>query len=473
MKIEELLQMETITEVFTQIESETDLTDRTVETWREQYEGKHGILLKLDKIVGKSGTTGTKLVKLAKLVANYQKKIVRIAVAFVFGKPVKLILADSENKANQTAFEVFMEVWKENNLDNFNKKIMREISIEGRAAELWFPYYDEIEKKTKVKVMMLTEGKGDEFYPHYDDHGVMDALLRKYKIQVMDATTRVREQQRAEIYTATKIIHCKKAFNNKWVEEVEINKSGIVNAIYYDGKRPEWFDVQSLIDRLEVLISKHADTNDYFSSPAVKIKGDIAHAPEKDEVGKVFKLSAEKDSEGKVTWSDIEYLTWEHSPDSLKLEFDNLTNLIYSLSSTPDITFDNVEGIGAISGVALRLMFLDALLKAYDHQELYGEKIEERNNIIKAMVKVYNVKGGVGIDSIEIKVEFSEVIPQNVQELIDMLAIATNGKASMSQESAIQQNPMTGRVEDEIVKIKKDEATTESVEGSLAGSFNI
>lgn len=50
----------------------------------------------------------------------------------------------------------------------------------------------------------------------------------------------------------------------------------------------------------------------------------------------------------------------------MKLEIDTLLRMIYTITQTPDISFDTVKGIGAVSGVALKLLFMDAHLKVQD-----------------------------------------------------------------------------------------------------------
>jgi hypothetical protein len=52
------------------------------------------------------------------------------------------------------------------------------------------------------------------------------------------------------------------------------NTIGKIPVIYYHQHLTEWHDVQPLIDRLEIIISNLADTNDYSGSPIVVAYGD-------------------------------------------------------------------------------------------------------------------------------------------------------------------------------------------------------
>ncbi|MBA7546507.1 hypothetical protein ES705_38899 [subsurface metagenome] len=84
----------------------------------------------------------------------------------------------------------------------------------------------------------------------------------------------------------------------------------------------------SEIDRVEMLISKSADTNDYFGAPTLKIKGKIADPPEKGEVGKMLRFTGKAGPDGKTDYGDAEYLTWTHAPEAVKLEYETLKDII-------------------------------------------------------------------------------------------------------------------------------------------------
>ena len=61
------------------------------------------------------------------------------------------------------------------------------------------------------------------------------------------------------------------------------------------------------------------------------------------------------------------------APESVRLEISTLLSMIYSTTQTPDISFDSVKGLANLSGVALRMLFLDAHLKVQNKGELFGQ----------------------------------------------------------------------------------------------------
>ena len=87
--------------------------------------------------------------------------------------------------------------------------------------------------------------------------------------------------------------------------------------------------------------------------------------------------------------ADAKYLSWDQSPESIKLEGGTLKDLIHYMTGTPDISFENLKQIGPISGIALRLMFMDAHMHASDKEEIFGKGIQRRINFLKAaLVKI-------------------------------------------------------------------------------------
>ena len=60
-----------------------------------------------------------------------------------------------------------------------------------------------------------------------------------------------------------------------------------------------------------------------------------------------------------------------------------MTSLIYTLTQTPDISFDNMKNIGSVAEMTLRLMFMDAHLKVQDKCEIFDDSMARRASIIK------------------------------------------------------------------------------------------
>lgn len=437
-----------------------DPVERDVEQYKKEYEGEHDILLRPVKTIGKGKTL--KRIEQAKLVVRYQRKIVNMAVSFLFGDPAKLTLDNKEDKYQET-FTLINDVWNKNKLDYFNKKLARRLFVETKVAELWYVIIDDQDVK-HIKVALLCDENGDSIFSHFNENGDMDAFTRRYKLEYIDG----KKYDHVDIYTADNFIYGVKK-GEAWQVERKDNLYGKIPVIYYEQAETEWAAVQSEIDRIEMLISKSADTNDYFGSPTLKIKGKINNAPEKGEVGKILQFTGETNAEGKIDYGDAGYLTWEHAPEAVKLEYETLKDIIYSLTSTPDLSFNNVQGLTKTSGEALKFLFMDSILKAKDKEEIFGEALTRRINLLKALLSVTDVKSKQSLEEMDISIKFGNILPQSITETVKALSTARGGDVLMSQDEAVRQNPLVSDAEEDIKRLEEEKSEV----GDLGESYEV
>ena len=460
MKIEDILALEENSKIINLLTSDNTKYEE-VETYNDQYIGVHDILNRASKFIGEGDDR--KEVEQARIVVKFQKKIVNFAVSFLFGAPVKLVNNTDEKSAGEP-FDMIKNTWRDSKLDSHNKKLAHALFKETQVAEYYYVGKDK-EGKLKVKVALFSYKNGDRIYPFCDDYGDMVAFTRAYVVKDEND----KDYDCVDVFTEDQLITFEKRTKNTWERTDKVNgvvisggekeekiSIGKIPIVYYEQDEPEWEDVQNLIDKYELRLSKLVDTNDYFSSPAVVIKGKVSNMPEKGEVGKLFQIEAE-DIGGQAAYGDIDYLTWDQTAEAAALEMKILQGLIHSLTQTPDLSFDNVKGIGDISGIAMKFLFLDSTLKAMNKQEIFSEGFTRRINILKAIhSKIVNISEAKGFDNLEIGIEFNDVLPQNIQEIVDMLYTASGAKPIMSQKSAVNMNPLVEKPGDVIAEIKEE-----------------
>jgi len=470
MKIEEILALEENSKIINLLTSDSSKYD-DIDTYKDEFDGKHEILKREPKFVGEGKTR--KEVEQAKIVVKFQKKIVNFAVSFLFGAPVKLINNSDEKKSGE-AFDILKKTWKDSKLNSHNKKLAKTLFKETQAAEYYYVGKNN-KGELKIKVALFSYKNGDRIYPFFDEYGDMTAFTRTYVAKGDDA----KDVDYVDVYTAEKIITFEKESKNVWERTEKVNGVIIVDGdkennivlgkipiVYYEQDKAEWTDVQTLIDKYELRLSKLVDTNDYFSSPAVVVKGKISNMPDKGEMGKLFQIEAE-DIGGQAMYGDIDYLTWDQTPQSTELELKTIQGLIHSLTQTPDLSFDNVKGISNVSGIAMKFMFLDSILKSMDKQEIFAEGFERRISILKTIQsKIVNISDAKGFDELEVGIEFNDVLPQNVQEIVDMLYTAAGAKPIMSQQSAVKSNPLVEKPDDVIAELKEESKEENIIPGT-------
>lgn len=389
---------------------------------------------------------GNKNVVAERLKIQYQKKIVNTAVSFLFGDAPDINSSDTDNANGEEILRVLKENRIKSKLQDFAESVM------STTIGVFIFNKDD---NNEVKARFYNHERGN-YYPQYDVYGDLTAFYWEFEIG---------EEKHLWIFTNEFIY---KYVDDKYSQETsEAHDFGVIPVVFVEQNEPEWWEVKEMIDRLEMLTSKLAGSNNYFAFPILKLKG----GTEKDENGKdVSLIDIAEDGkslllgharhDNQVIEADAEFLERDTGVESIKLEKELLQEFIHSISQTPDLSFNNVKGIGAISGRAMTLMLQDAINKAKRKTGAYKTAIERIISVIK---------NGLGITDEELTfdIEFNYSIPEDLKEQIEMLYSATGGKATMAQETAIQNNPMVKDPAAEIEKIKAEQAN------SMGESFNI
>lgn len=404
----------------------------------------HNKTLRQDKQIKNNEGEVTKTIKVARLSLAEQKKIVLLASSFL-GTP-KLESNPKDEKENEV-LNIFEQIHNTNKMDYKFKEICNRTLSETECAEVWYlqqvekNYWDNTilqGKEFKLRCQIISPALGYTLYPVFDEYGDMILFACYYKrneyidgksveVYFMDVYTNefiylLRKEQSSWVYVESK----EKGINGKI-----INTIGKIPVIYYSQEQTEWHDVQEAIERLETKISNHADTNDYFDSPIVVSKGEVKGFADKGEQGKL--LTAENGA-------DVSYLTWDNAPESMKMEVENLQSFIGCLTHTPNISFDNIKTLGNFSGIALKMFFMDAHMKASQKEELFGQCIIRRINYIKSVLNILlpNVKE---VNTLTIKPKFTYFLPKDVDGEVNTLCKAYQA-GILSKETAVKLNPL-------------------------------
>ena len=392
--------------------------------------------------------------KVARVALAIQKLIVKRAIAFTFGNPVTLNAEPEEGTQEEEVFKAVRRVLFDAKGRTINRKIARAIFSSTEAAELWYPVEKPNTKygfnsKFKLRVAVFSPLKGDKLYPYFDETGDMLAFSREYTVKDNKGITHTyfetyteKEHRKWELTTSSWVLI--EGYPKK-------NQIGKIPVIYGCQPEVEWADVQNLIDRLEKLLSNFADTNDYHASPKIVTKGEILGWAKKGEAGAVIEM----DENGSA-----EYLSWAQAPESVKLEIETLLRFIYTITQTPDISFDSVKGISAVSGIALKLLFMDAHLKVQDKMEIFDDYLQRRLSIIQAFLKQMNIANkqfAAACDSLIIEPEIVPYMIEDEASKVNLLLAATGQKAISSRKTAVQTLGWVNDSEAEIAQIEAEE----------------
>lgn len=482
MKINEIMKLEDQKKLFDQllVPARENLTDEAnIDKWKNEFSGNHNILRKPNKIIYKTKDTPTdeyeqdylaqnntdeteitidpdkrdiaKIVQTAKNVYNFQAEIVKQAKMFLFGAPVRLI--DDSEDINEEAFNLIRETWKYARCNSLNLRLAEDMMVYTEAAEYWF-----IDPETKkVKMTVFSRKNGYKLYPHFDDLGNLDAFTIEYsnKDENNKAILNRYVYTQEKIYIFTQ----KKADANEYDLKVKDNLINKIPIVYWSQPVPEWENVQGLIDRFENSSSYHSDTNDYNADPVLKIFGEVKNQLNKGDTGKILEFATEMTPDGKLDHGDAEFAVWDQSIDSMKYEQEVLRNNIYQLTHTIDLTLEKLKGLGNPSGVAIKLLFFNAILKAQmKWMENISEYMDRRISIMKTILSFLNEKLRKDIEDTEISLDLGSVLPENVKEIVDNLVSSRPGKMLISQETAVKHAPFNiPNSKKEIEKLQEEE----------------
>lgn len=407
------------------------------------------------KVIDTDGeSTNFRTEKVARIALAIQKLIINRAVSFCFGNPIEYNATPS-NEKQEMILKALQRILYDVKSNSLNRKIGRSIFGFKECAEYWYTVEREHSKygfptKHKLRCAIFSPANGDTLYPFFDETGDMVAFSRAF--------SRKDNKDNAidyfETFTDTEHwlwVNGQNGFEvvQGYPKPVAIGKIPIV---YGHQPKFETEDVDALIDRLETLLSNFADTNDYHASPKIFVTGQINGWSKKGESGSVI------EGEDGAT---MQYVSWQSAPEAVKLEIETLLRMIYTITQTPDISFDAVKGLGAISGVALKLLFMDAHLKVQDKREIFDEYLQRRVNVILAYIGQMNTNLGSECEQIEIE---PNIVPYMITSDIDDLNFwltANGNKPVISQEESVERAGLSRNVELTMQKIN-EQATMEN-----------
>lgn len=389
-----------------------------------------------------------RLEEVGRIPVAFQQLIVERATSFLFGNPVILNHSAEDDTQNEIV-EAIKRMLRSNKEITMNRKMGKNLMASQEVAEYWYTVEQPemanlygFDSKFKLKHQIFSPMLGDTLYPLFDQYGDLIAFSREYTLTINDKPV-----THFDVYTPESTILYRQEQNIFEQVDKKPNPIGKIPIIYGYQAQVEWANVEKQIERLETLLSNFADTNDYHASPTIIIEGRIEGFMRKGEQGKV--LVAEPGAKAY-------YLSWDRAPDSVKLEIDTLIDLIYTVSQTPNITFDNMKGLGAVSGVALKLMFMDAHLKAEGKKEIISDYLQRRINVIKAYLGVLNTKWKSVIDSFDITPEIDPYMIVDDRATVDLMVAANGGQPVLSQKTSVEKSGLTINPSEEYDQIKSE-----------------
>lgn len=393
-----------------------------------------------------------------------EQDIVGIHTAFTVGTEPN-ITCDTDDDKEKELFKVVKTIDRKNKVKYLNKRIVRSWLSETEVAEYWYTVEDKgfwkmilnkvksvfgvkINATRKFKCAIWSPFRGDSLYPFFDSSNDYKGLGREYKVKESEDKYTTYFQFVDDIS-----VYLWKQNGSTW-EDVEghpFKHNFKKNPTIYSWRANALCEkIRPIRNRLETIHSNYADCIDYNFFPKLVSNGKVVGNNPKAARGGMVQLE---------DGAEIKYLSWQQTPEAAKLEMDTLTERAYSLTNTPRISFENLQGLGnAFSGVSFQYAFMGAHMAVEMHAETLGEHLQRRYNFLVSAIGSVNTAYADASETIDIDVE---IVPYTLNDTADKIKNAsdavTGGIASRKTGIILAGLVEEDMVEEELKTIELEE----------------
>ena len=476
-KLEEILKFEDIDKKISMLKSARTTPQPNVSTLRKEWDAdKHDVnnraIRKERKVLIKEEYTDEGGVFHAAVYQDedvnrislpIEQDITNIHVSFMVGTDPTISYVPNDQKEEEL-YKVIKSVNNDNKIKYHNKRIVRSWLSETEIVEYWYAVKDagfwsklvarikqiftgNVKPQTKLKCAIWSPFRGDTLYPFFDETGDYVAQSREYKMKEFD-----QEVTYFQTVTQDEVFVWRKE-KNGWVvvpDRTFKHEFPKLPCIYARRDNSLCHYIQSMRNRLEKLMSNYADCIDYHFFPYLILDGMLSGENglgKQDERRRLISM----ENGGKAY-----YLTWEQTPETIRLEMDSLWDKIYSMTNTPRISFDNLRSAGQVaSGIAFKYMFMGTHLAVENHAEVIGEFLQRRYNFLASAIGSICPSLEDAAQSINLDVE---IVPYTIDNLSDKLDIVHKAidAGLMSKQSAMIFVGLTDNIEEEKELIEEE-----------------
>lgn len=371
-----------------------------------------------------------------KLPRTRQRYINEVELFFLLGSNLKYKKVDGDDGA----YELFGGFIRDYRMDSLHRQFKR---VAGSETEAAIVFHLESPKDGEIacKPFIAARSTGYDIRPLFDQYGNMLAFAYGYYVKESKGNVR-----HWDILTPDINFECKKGTMGTWLVTARPNITHKICAIY--ARQPKaWEGVEPRIHREEMMDSQIGDTNNYFADPIAYATADVINlmGKDKEKIGRLLQYTG-KDSQ-------FGYINPPQSSETRRDEKLNLAASILFDTFTPDFSYDNIKGMGTLSGDAMENAMILGFIKRANRMEIYGELFHREISVIREILKVMNPDKMKALDGLVLDVEFqSPFTKQNTQVWASIANLYKSGVCSL--ESAVQLLALTDAPEEEIEKIK-------------------
>lgn len=458
MDIKEILSLEQASDIIAALkEKSVDIPQWA--TLLKDYEPKlHDIMT--NKVTRKTNDDGEEP---ARIPVGLERLLVKRMTEFMFSpqSPVKRKYSGISDATRLKEISAAIDaIYKNARIDNENLKRGENYFASCEFCTVWYAVKKPnkaygFECNFKLKCKTYSPMDGTKLYPLFDEYGDMLAMSFEYVRKVKDEYVTFFE-------TYTEDTHYKWQENGAGWDNVTNDPIKLMKipCVYAYRHTPLWEGLQPLRHELEYTLSRNSDTIAYNASPILKVVGALKGEEAKGEGRRIFRVQG---------GGDVAYVSWSQAIDAIKYQVEEMIRLYFMQSQVPDISFENLKGVGGIGYDARQMYLSDVSFKVGDESGAFIEAFEREGNIIKAYLKILNPKWAEDIDNLVITYQIKAYIPNDETAMIDRLQKANGGKALMSHRESIVASELSADPDATINEIKQDQVEQVALQKSLIG----
>lgn len=199
--------------------------------------------------------------------------------------------------------------------------------------------------------------------------------------------------------------------------------------------------VASLIDDYDKVLSDISNEFEIFRNAYLMLKNMVVDQNSTDKLKKEGIIEVMENG-------DVKFITKQIQTEALENHLNRLSANIHKFSQVPDMSDENFAG--NLSGVAIRFKLFGIETKCIIKERKMEKAIKDLFRVITAPLRVLT---GREVDVLNLKVEFTRNIPNNVTELVDTV---TKLEGKVDKETLLTLLPFIDNPKEVLEKLKQD-----------------
>lgn len=418
------------------------------------YEGKHKIRDRKPKDSNKPNN---------KLVNDFFGQTIDNTVGYFLGNPIIINYQEpKQDKAMVETDPVDVGVDLEEIEDTAVQDCLDTIGIENDKDDLFIEWGKEAmikglshilvyqNEESKTKMMRLSP---EDVIIVYKNSSTKEA---EYKIRLYDIDTEDTNKTThyAEVYSATKVelfcstegldVNGKRELTSYTFVREEPHIYGRIPIITMYNNEEQMSDlekIETLVNDYNKVLSDTSNEFEAFRNAYLMLKNMTVGRDSIDKLKNEGILEVMENG-------DAKFITKQIQTEALENHLDRLEKNIYKFSQVPDLSDENFAG--NLSGVAIRFKLFGLETKCIIKERKMEKAIRE---LVKVLSTPVRVTTGKEIDIVNLKVEFTRNVPNNLTEIVDTV---TKLDGKVDKETLLALLPFIDNPKEVLEKMEKD-----------------